>query len=747
MAAKLSPDVDDEQMPYFIRRCWDRYNEATKEQMEREKESTGFYIGGQFQWREGETKNREGNNRPWLTINRCRPAVDQVSAEARNNPPGPEAHPVGQTDSEVSDIVEGIIREYEYRSGATPIRINALTQAMAGGSGVYEMVTEYENDRSLQQRIALKYCANPRAYFYDPDSTLPGRKDAMWGGKIWKLTREQLIANYPNAKPKILNQTWWDAAQRGPAGWISDATGWKNDSATANIWLGGATAPGPYYVCEFYLVKLVTKKLTKYNNGIDYYEDEEIPESAVPEEDVPSRMVPMREVWKYVTTAYDNLVKPQKWYGTRVPHYWVLGPEVWRDEKCYRLSLIDAAKDAQRGLNYEATSIAEITGTMTKAAFVGWEGQFDVTNAQGFNKWNSSNTQLWPFMEVKPIWTQDPAGIAPPQLLPAPQRNTWEAPIARVLEAATWFGEQIKAATSVFFEPSITSAAQAQSGAAIKALQQQTNIGTAGWQATLHETVWQEYQEALIIAPKLYDGQRVITIVRPDTTQEAVEINKLFPPEEMDHATGKHRKADGTLESTNNLKTALLGIRVNVGANFETRRDKSIETMTEVFKIAPQLLTNPVVTETYLRIVGQGDPEIEALADAINPSPVSTSPEQMQQALKQAQAQLQANQLIIGKLQAAFQAKLPEVEARKWIAAVNAIAGIREAEIKAGVDKADMDLRAFEHISGMAHESTTDMMDRTHESNMADKQAQLQSQQSSQDAAQQAAMQPSGDSE
>src|ERR1035437_9462158 len=132
-------NIPDSEIPQFVRHCWDRYQQATEEQREREKTSIGFWIGGKFQWNPGETEARQAKNRPWLTINRCKPAVDQVENEARSNPPGPQCHPVGGgADKDSADIVEGLIREYEYRSNAHNAYINALRYAGAGGSGAFE---------------------------------------------------------------------------------------------------------------------------------------------------------------------------------------------------------------------------------------------------------------------------------------------------------------------------------------------------------------------------------------------------------------------------------------------------------------------------------------------------------------------------------------------------------------------------------------------------------------------------------
>lgn len=707
----------EKDVPRFVRRCWERYQSATKHLREDSIESLKMWVGGEHQWRPGEVAARKANNRPVITINRCKPAVDQVENEARNNPPGPQAHPVGDgADKDGADILEGLIREYEYRSDAKTAYIISLRYAAAGNYGVFEMATEYESDRSLQQRIVIKEAEDPAMYFVDPNARRPCREDAMWGGKIRVLSREQVIQDY-GASLKILNRAF---AQRA-AGWMQDAFGWRGDQATINEWTGGAANEGPFYVCEFYWVKIKRVAVRLYSDNILRFDDEDVPAGITPKLDDDgkeiSREVPRRVVKKYLVTALDEL-DVTDWPGTIVPYFWVLGPEIYIDGKLYRLSLIDGAKDGQRGLNYTATSAAEIVGAMTKSPWVGWVGQFDVANAQGFNPWESSNTQMWAYMEVKPTFATDPV-TGHTELLPAPQRNTWEAPIARLLELATFFGEQIKAATSVFFDPTQASARDVQSGEAIKALQSQTNIGTVNWQDQLHRAVALSYGQAAVILPQIYDGPRVKTIVRADSSHELTEINREFPGG-IDPKTGKKGK-------TNSITLGQYSLRVNAGPSTEIRTDQAIEALTEAFKIAPQLLGAPGVASQFLRLVGQGTPQVEQIADSLSGDVQGEqTPEQLQNQLLQLRQSDQAKTVLIQKMQQALQAKLPELEARKWIAAVQAIAGIREAEIKAGTDAAQLDLDKLEHLTGMAHDTALQAAEHEHAAGMQADQQQAQ---------------------
>ena len=704
------PELRDKDIPSFVRRCWDSYQSATTHLREASKESLKMWVGGKHQWRDGEIASRVSNNRPYITINRCKPAVDQIENEARNNPPGPQAHPVGGgADKDGADILEGLIREYEYRSDAHRAYVTALRYAAAGNYGVFELATEYDGDRSFEQRLKVVEGEDPAMYFCDPDARMACREDAMWAGKIRVLSREKLIEEYGSGL-KVLNRNLRDRA----AGWMQSAVGWRGEQSTINLWTGGAASDGPYYVCEFYRVRIERDTLTLHSDNIQRFKSEDAPKDVAPKEDDDGepvkRSVPKRRVTKYVVTALD-VIDETEWYGDGIPYFWVMGPEIYISGKLYRLSLIDGAMDSQRGLNYTATSAAEIVNSMTKSPWVGWVGQFDVANAQGMNPWESSNTQMWAYMEVKPAWATNPV-TGETQLLPAPQRNTWEAPIGRLLELATFFIESIKGATSVFFDPAVQSVRDAQSGEAIKALQSQTNIGTLNWQDNLHRAVTLSYNQAAKILPKIMDGPRVKTIVRPDGQHEIAEINREFPGG-IDPSTRKKAKA-------NNITLGEYALRVKAGPSTDVRSDQAIEALTEVFKIAPGLLNAPGVAAQFLRLVGQGTPQVEQIADSLTGKQQGEeqTPEQLQNQLLQLQQSDQAKTMLIQKMQQALVAKLPQIEADKWMKAVDAIARIRVAEITASKDRdnaqANLDASLLEHVTDMAHEVAMQATDQQH---------------------------------
>ena len=82
-------------LPSHVRRCYEAWKKANIKTRADEIERLKFYVGGDFQWRDAEITKRREAGRPWVTINKCKPAVDQVEGDIRLNPPGPQSKPVG----------------------------------------------------------------------------------------------------------------------------------------------------------------------------------------------------------------------------------------------------------------------------------------------------------------------------------------------------------------------------------------------------------------------------------------------------------------------------------------------------------------------------------------------------------------------------------------------------------------------------------------------------------------------------
>ncbi len=228
------------------------------------------------------------------------------------------------------------------------------------------------------------------------------------------------------------------------------------------------------------------------------------------------------------------------------------------------------------------------------------------------------------------------------------------------------------------------------------------------------------YQQMCVIFPKIMDGPRSATIIRADSQHEMKEINRDFP--------GGINPATGKKESPLNIALGQYAVRVNAGPSFKERQEKAVAMLNEFFKANPAALGAPGVAAAYMRLIGEGNPKVEQMADLLQPGGADedATPEQMQAQLMQAQQQSQQQQQIIEKMQQVIMAKLPEVEAGKWKAELDALTKIYVAEINSSkdADRAGGDRLAalLQQMLNMGHEQGMAAMQQGHEQQAAQEQ-------------------------
>lgn len=674
-----------------------------------EKIRLGFYVGGEMQWRESEITNRKNKGRPWITINKCKPAVDQIEGDVRLNPPGPQCKPVGENEHAPDpDIIEGLIREVEYRSMAEVADSTAVKYSAISGYGCIELATEYSNERDDNQRLVIKSVEDPRAVFFDPKARMSNRQDARWAGKILIYSAQEYEMAF--GKRRVREPGGVQVAQ----GWLKEALGiGTEDTQTMGEWTGSRDDGdgrwrGPFYVCEFYMVEEEDRTSRLYSDSIWRFDGEPVPVTArvLKGDDARSRKSPKRTIRKYLVDALEVLDETD-WPGTLIPLFPVLGPEIYIEGKLYRLSLISPGMDANRALNYVATTATEIAGLANKSGWVGYKGQFDDP------RWQTANSEVWAYLEITPTFATNEMGQQ--TILPPPQRSQWEAPIQWLLALGSFFTEQFKAVTSMY-SSSLGEEKGDQSGKAIEQLRSESNVGNFSYADNLHRTKTIIYQQMVEIFPQIMTGPQVIQIVRPDSQHEAVSINQEFGADGMDPKTGKKGKR-------NNLALGQYTVRVVAGPNFQTRQDQAMSMLLEAIKINPALLQNPNVAAKIIRMIGQGNPEMEGIADLIAPSQdADMTPQQMQQQLQTSQMQLQNQQQVINKLAQALAAKMPEIEAGERKNIRDNLTRIVTAQITASADAdqaaADREAAQLSQALDMAHDVGMQAQDQAHQAAM-----------------------------
>lgn len=653
--------IDKKDIPSYVRRCYDRAR--TSMQLNRAAYNERLKAYASDMWLATEKTARIADNRPMLVENRLKPAVDQIEGDIRLNPPGPQCLPVGELHDDAADpdIIAGMIRECEYRSHADTAYSTAGKYAAAGGEAYIELCTEYVGDRSLEQQLRIDSVEDPSVVFFDPDARRANREDAMWAGKLRKYSKEEYEARFGKDR-RALQPQLMQAAR----GWIADAIGLDSNMAGVNEWTG--VGRGPFFVCEFHMIEEKRIKLRMYSDGVTRYDNEDVPKGVTRRDgDEYEREVPQRTIHKYLVDAFETLEETE-WLGRLIPLFPVLGPEIYIDGVLHRLSLISGAIDSNRALNYTITTAVEFVGNMSKAPWMGPEGTFDSP------KWKDANRKIYDFLEWRPVYATNENGEQ--TLLPPPQKNVYEAAIQWVIALATYFRDAVKGVTSVY-DPTLGHAPADQSGTAIQKLQSQSSVNNFSYADNLHRAIEIMYGEICYLLPILYDKEQAIQIVRPDTKPESVQINQIF--------SDARPKQKG--EKANNLSLGEYSVRVTAGPNFKTRQQQAIQSITDVVKAIPQITQNPAAAAQLIRMIGEGNPQVEAIADLISPAPDSEiTPAQMQAKIVTLGQQNQALTVGLQQLKMQIASKQPDIDARKWEKAIDSLTKLAVAEVTASAD-------------------------------------------------------------
>lgn len=673
---------------------------ADKENREAYRENTQYLTGDQ--WNPVEAQKRR-NKRLMLTADMLNAPVDQIVNSVRQNRPGPVVSPIADADSDDAEIMAGLLRRIDYENNAWVAHETAMENATGGNFGCWGVDLEYENNRSWTRRIKVRSIPNANeTVYFDPSAIKPDRSDAEFAFELMVLTPDQYKRAFPNSegvKRNKYSNTFNKAISSFFGSFGNDAlAGWINEDGIQ--------------VARYWKIEHEDDTLRLYSNGISYW-DSEKRDGKIPERDDRGkqivedtsknpRQIDHRILMCYMTNGAEILGE-YPWPIDVIPLYPVYGRERWLRGKRLIFSMIQLAKQAQQAFNFAFTGACEILSQTTKAPWIGLLGQFKSKLSQ----WQKSNVELQAYLEFDEVYLKDGKSYTTP-----PQRAFNEPPIQGFLQFCTMCVNAIQRATSVF-DPSLGRQKAEQSGRAIEELDKQSSEGNFHWSDNLTITLTHYYRSLMRLIQTEYDAAMVTSILHPDMkTSIPVTINKLFP-------TGKKDSTGRDIMRKYNIAEGQFALSVSIGKAYPDQRAADIAKIdTLVSNLPPELFSQCADIIVKLQDLGPMGNDLAArltppaYRDMSDPRSMAASLAQSAQTNKQLMA-------LVQKLHFDLSAKIPQIEADKYKTLINAIAGIREAEIKAGVDKAQQDLDTMEHITGLAHEVASDALNRQHTEKIA----------------------------
>lgn len=537
-----------------IRDILDRYNEAWEadgDNREDAYDDLRFLAGDQ--WDHRAKREREYYRKPVITINRMGQFVRQVTGDMRLNPTSIRVQPVDDfADIDKAEILEGIIRQIEYASGATNIYAHAFECAVGVGIGHFRVVTQYEKDSVDKQEIHLKRILNPLAVTWDPNAQEIDRSDADYCFVSELMSHRAFKKKYPDAnltdfpRESRHNNLFW---QEGD--YIRVAEFWHRE---------------PYQRTLAMTIEGETIDLT----GITKADWKFLPLAEREDGKPLTRTFTDYRIKQYIVSGKEILADASSWAGRYIPIIPAIGSEIPLDEITVRHGLIRYAKDPQRLYNYYRSSQAELISQQPRAPFL-----VTAKMIKGYAaEWNTANVNPRPYLPYNPdpeAPGRRPDRVQPPTASPA----LWqEAAIA---------ADDMKATTGIY-DAALGAKSNETSGRAILARQREGDVGSYHYFDNFKVAIKRVGDILIDLIPKIYDTERVVRIIGAESDEpQPVRINRQVP---------------GLDEVMNDLSIGKFDVRVTSGPAFSTRREEAREGMTALIQSAPQL--TPLIADIYV---------------------------------------------------------------------------------------------------------------------------------------------------
>jgi hypothetical protein len=552
-ASGLDPIVSEAKKRFA--RCEDAESEFRKLFVEDMKFANGD-PDNNWQWPDKIRRSREGDTRPCLTINKVRQHNLQIINDAKQNKPSIKTLPIdGKADVQIAKILDGIMRHIEYNSHAEIAYDTATEFAVQGGLGYWRVVTEYAHDGSFEQEIFIRRVKDPLSVYLDPDIQSADGADAKFGFVFEDVPKEEYEAQYPDEDP---------ASVTFPM------------QATGDPWLD----KDHVRVCEYFRraekADMLINHPTQGPMKLSEVGDADERKALLADEGVKKREI-SEPHFQWFKIAGDKIIERQEWLGRYLPIVRVVGEEIVINGKVERKGHTRNRKDGQRMYNYMTSANVEYIALQTKTPYVA-----PVEAIEGYeDEWanaNKDNKAYLPYNSLR----EDGSAID------RPQREQPPVGASAYLQAMQTAQQELMM-TSGQYQEQFGAPSNADAGVAIAARQRQGDKATYHFIDNVARAIRYTGRIMVDLIPKIYDTQRVVRIVGEDGSEDFAQLNPQQP-----HAVGTPDGAPAPAQQSQDMtpdQAAQLiynpgigryDVTVEVGPNYETRRQEAFHALTQI---------------------------------------------------------------------------------------------------------------------------------------------------------------------
>ena len=582
-------------------------------------------------------KDPEGS-RPCLVMDKTNQYLNQVVNDYRQNRPAIKVRPMDDGDEEVAEILQGIVRHIEDRSGADIAYDTAYEASVDGGFGYLRVLTEFVDEVSFDQDLRIVRVKNRFTVVLDPDRDYPHRP-SRWGFVMEKVLRADFKQEFPDADPMP-----FDTDGNMYDGWCFEDY---------------------VIVAEYFEVVSEKKTLCLWPDGQTSVKDANNPRYAgltpVRERDTQIDMVK----W-YKLTAAETLDR-RDWPGKFIPIVEFVGTDIDIEGKSHKNGLLKGAMTPQAIHNYAASSFVEGVMLAPRASWVAAEGQIE-----GYEElYRTAHRRSISLLPYKPVVADGGVMVPPPQRVQPPGLSVGWMQTMQNTE------HDIQASMGLYAN-TMLGQGDAQSGKQELIQQRRGDTGTFHYADNATRSIRFLGSMLLDLIPKVYDSARVVRIVGEDGEADEASID---PQQQAPVRQVPERAEDGTVRTIKkiyNLSTGRYDVAVTTGPSYATKRIEAVDWLTQLVQAKPELLNiagdilfrnmdAPGADQLAKRMKALLPPQVQAMEEENDSSgpqvqtprgPVSVSEAgqiiaQLEQAMGQAQAVIESKELAAKEAEAA----------------------------------------------------------------------------------------------
>lgn len=560
----------------FFKQARDRFSRCVEQEAgNRERALEALRFRDLEQWPNVIKNEREHDPegaRPCLVADKLNQYVHQVVNDGRQAPVSIKVRPVDDAaDKEVAKVFDGIIRHIEDRSRAQLAYDTGLEQAVDGGFGYWRIVTEYVDEMSFDQDIAIKRIRNRFSVYLDPDHQEPDGSDAKYGFILDRMPRDEFKQAYPDNDPLD-----WETDGRIFDGWV-----FKDD----------------LIVAEYFRIEYDKKTICLWDDGNVTVkgspDDAAYTKAGLKKLDERASRIP-RVCWSKITAKEE--LDARDWPGKWIPIVKCSGNELDIEGKLKLSGLVLGAMDSQRIHNYALSAFVEQVALAPRAPWVAADGQVEDYDSD----WRTANRRNISVLRYKPI-SVDQAIVPPPMRQPPPGIPAgWQA----VLQDT----EHNIEASMGMYKASIGAPSNEKSGVAIQQRERQSDTATFHYLGNRAIAVGHTGRILLDLIPKIYDTARVARILGDDGTPNTATLDPEQP-----QAMVERRDEQGVIQRIFNLNVGRYDVSVTVGPGYSTKRQEAAAMMAQWAQAWPDFLNRA----GDLAMRAQDWPDADKIADRL----------------------------------------------------------------------------------------------------------------------------------